>query len=155
MLYTLFIYTLFRALMKWLRIRLAFRRHFHWFHLRMRVRLERKLTISMIFVFLPALFFLATIYWARTTPPKRAQTLALATAPTFTTAVLSITQRPDVAREQYTLPPLLPARSPGHAHLSNAARSNTINVYFFKPHYLTQAYRNKCHNIISNLSFLS
>lgn len=49
------------------------------------------LTISMILVFFPALFFLAKMYWARTTPPKRTHTLALAAALTFTTAVLSMT----------------------------------------------------------------
>lgn len=48
------------------------------------------LTISMIRVFFPARFFLATMYCARTTPPKRIHTLALAAAPTFTTAVLSM-----------------------------------------------------------------
>lgn len=52
------------------------------------------LTISMILVFFPARFFLATMYWARTTPPNRAQTLAPAAAPTFTTAVLSMTVGP-------------------------------------------------------------
>lgn len=51
------------------------------------------LTISMILVFFPARFFLATMYWARTTPPNKAHTLALAAAPTFTTAVLSMTVR--------------------------------------------------------------
>ena len=53
-------------------------------------RMEDPLTISMIRVFFPARFFLATIYCARTTPPKRTHTLALAAAPTFTTAVLSM-----------------------------------------------------------------
>lgn len=48
------------------------------------------LTISMILVFFPALFFFATMYCARATPPNRAHRLALAAAPTFTTAVLSM-----------------------------------------------------------------
>lgn len=47
----------------------------------------------MILVFFPARFFLATMYWAKATLPNRAQTLALAAAPTLTTAVLSMTVR--------------------------------------------------------------
>lgn len=44
----------------------------------------------MILVFFPALCFLLSMYCASTTPPKSAHTVALATAPTFTTALLSI-----------------------------------------------------------------
>lgn len=51
------------------------------------------LTISMILVFFPALFFLATMYCASATPPNRAHRLALAAAPTFTTAALSMVAR--------------------------------------------------------------
>lgn len=54
----------------------------------------------MILVFFPARFFLATMYWARTTPPNRAHTLALAAAPTLTTAVRSMAARSEVRRRR-------------------------------------------------------
>lgn len=50
-------------------------------------------TISMILVFLPVFFFMVKMYWASTTPPTRAHTLALATAPTLATALLSMAER--------------------------------------------------------------
>lgn len=68
-----------------------------------------RLTISMILVFFPARFFLATMYWARTTPPNRAQTLALAAAPTFTTAVLSMTVGPLFSKSTTARSPVLPS----------------------------------------------
>lgn len=68
-----------------------------------------RLTISMILVFFPARFFLATMYWARTTPPNRAQTLALAAAPTFTTAVLSMTVGPLFLKSTTARSPVLPS----------------------------------------------
>lgn len=52
------------------------------------------LTISMILVFLPVFLFMVNRYWASTTPATRPHTLALATAPTRTTAALSMNREP-------------------------------------------------------------
>lgn len=60
-------------------------------------------TISIILVFLPVFFFMVKMYWASTTPPTSAHTLALATAPIFATAVLSMVARRGTARRRAPL----------------------------------------------------
>lgn len=60
----------------------------------------------MIFVFLPVFFFMVKMYCASTTPPTRAHTLALATAPTLATAARSMAaHRPQPARRARSTAP--------------------------------------------------